>query len=297
MNNRVIWRFTDGRPGHDAQSRGLSQALGDHVPVSEYTVDVSVRRGAVTGLLKRWRARTGHLPAPDLLIGAGHRSHLPMLAARRRRGGRVIALMKPSLPLSWFDLCVIPEHDAPPSRVNVLTSQGVLNTQKPAARRDDGHGLILIGGPSRHYRRDDDRLLEQLRALLAGHTGIRWDLVTSPRTPRALLPRLEALRGVNCSFYERDSSTAWQHKLASAGQVWVSEDSVSMIYEALTAGARVGLLAVPRSRSSRVSRGVESLVDRGWVTPSYAAGAARDPVTLNEAARCARWIRDQWLDA
>jgi mitochondrial fission protein ELM1 len=39
-------------------------------------------------------------------------------------------------------------------------------------------------------------------------------------------------------------------QLARADQAWVTADSVSMVYEALTAGAAVGVLDVPRPRQA-----------------------------------------------
>ena len=49
-------------------------------------------------------------------------------------------------------------------------------------------------------------------------------------------------------------------QLARAGQAWATADSVSMVYEALTAGAAVGILDVPRQRASRISRDVSSFM-------------------------------------
>jgi uncharacterized protein len=88
-------------------------------------------------------------------------------------------------------------------------------------------------------------------------------------------------------------------QLARAGQVWVTADSVSMVYEALTAGAAVGVLETPRQRPSRVSRGLERLAVESWVTPfaDWRPGRTlhRPPGIFNEAERCARWIVERWL--
>ena len=85
--------------------------------------------------------------------------------------------------------------------------------------------------------------------------------------------------------------------MAVAGEVWVSEDSVSMIYEALTAGARVGLLKVERFKKNRLTRAVDALVEKGWAgAPGCWQPAAGPDLPLNEAERCAEWIRKQWLD-
>lgn len=88
-------------------------------------------------------------------------------------------------------------------------------------------------------------------------------------------------------------------QLARAGQIWVSADSVSMVYEALTAGAAVGVLDVPRKRSSRISRGLDKLTGEGWITPfadwQRHPRLKRPPQTFNEAERCARWIAARWF--
>ena len=90
--------------------------------------------------------------------------------------------------------------------------------------------------------------------------------------------------------------------MAAAKEVWVTEDSVSMVYEALGSGARVGLLPVPRrDHESRVLRGIDSLVDSGFVTPyskwRQTQRIEAPPSLLNEADRCAeivvaRFLRD-----
>ena len=73
-----------------------------------------------------------------------------MLNARRVRGGKVVVLMKPSLPAAWFDLCVIPAHDRPRRADNILVTRGVLNRVRHDGCKDARAGLILVGGPSAH---------------------------------------------------------------------------------------------------------------------------------------------------
>ena len=48
---------------------------------------------------------------PDIAIGAGHKTHLYLLAIKRCFGAKIVVILKPSLPLKFFDLCVIPKHD------------------------------------------------------------------------------------------------------------------------------------------------------------------------------------------
>ncbi|HED18047.1 MAG TPA: hypothetical protein ENI74_00900, partial [Gammaproteobacteria bacterium] len=85
-------------------------------------------------------------------------------------------------------------------------------------------------------------------------------------------------------------------RLAEAGEVWVTEDSVSMIYEALTAGTRVGLLKVMRRRPDRITSGIDAMVRDGWVgAPGHLRLAAGPEQPLNEARHCADWIKKHWL--
>ena len=79
----------------------------------------------------------------------------------------------------------------------------------------------------------------------------------------------------------------------------MTADSVSMVYEALTAGAAVGVLDVPQKRSSRIGRGLDRLAAEGWVTlfADWRPGLRlhRPPGVFNEAERCARWIVERWF--
>ena len=147
----VVWRLCDGKVGHESQSQGLAEALGRRVPTEYFDLGcLSPARALRAWLCGRFPPGEA-LPAPDLILGAGHRTHLNLLAARRARGGRAVVLMKPTLPCACFDLCLVPEHDDPPRHGKVLPTQGALNPIRPAAAASPERGLILIGGPSEHH--------------------------------------------------------------------------------------------------------------------------------------------------
>jgi hypothetical protein len=297
----VVWRFSDGKAGHDNQSRGLAEALARLRSVETFTLDplppVAALSGWLLGRLPSWN----DLPAPALLLGAGHGTHLSLLAARRSRGGRTVVLMRPTLPLGLFDLCLIPEHDAPPARPNVLATRGAPNRIQPATALDPQYGLLLIGGPSARFGWDSAALRQQIAALIAADPAIHWVLTTSRRTPPDFLEGLTAMAAGRLTVVPvATTGPDWLPvQLARAGQAWVTADSVSMIYEALTAGATVGVLEVPRKQAGRISRGLDGLIAKGWVTAfaDWQGGARlrRPPGTFNEAERCARWIVERWF--
>ena len=243
------------------------------------------------------------LPDPDLIVGAGHATHAALLAARRARGGRAVVLMRPSLPLAWFDLCVIPAHDRPPARPNVLVTRGPLNPLAPGERRGE-EGLVLVGGPSAHHGWDGAAVLAAIGEVLAREPGRPWTVTTSRRTPPEFAEALRAaLAGRARVVPWQETGPGWlPERLARAAVAWVTEDSVSMAYEALSAGAAVGLLPVPRrGRAGRVVRGIDELVAAGLAVrlADWLAGAALRPPAepLDEAGRCADWILTRWFGA
>jgi len=296
----IIWRLIDGIPGHEKQSLGLANALARRTRVERHDISCPGRLDGLVQWMRRHFPAGSPLPEPDLLLGAGHGTHLPMLAARRARGGRVVVMMKPSLPLACFDLCLIPSHDHPPSRPNVLATRGALNDVRTSRQQDPGRGLILVGGPSRHYGWHDSAVLEQLQRLLTQAPGIRWTLTTSRRTPAGFAGQAANTLSGQLEVRPHDETPpGWlESALAEAGQAWVTEDSVSMLHEALTAGCRVGLLRLPSKGASRVARGVTTLLEEGWLStldaPAMSANPADRP-PFNESERCAHWILNTWF--
>ena len=206
----TLWLITDNKPGHRSQLQGLAQALAARTAVETHWIDAPPGRSALWQWLAGRFAPGAALPDPDLILVAGHRTHLAGLAARRARGGRLIALMRPSLPLGWFDLCVIPQHDKPPARANVVATRGVLNTARPSPERAADKGLFLIGGPSKHHGWDTPGLLAQIDAILAATPAMRWTLTTSRRTPAETEAALLALRARGVDVRPvRDTPPGW----------------------------------------------------------------------------------------
>lgn len=320
----VIWRFIDGKPGHENQSLGLCNALARRISVARYDIPAGGRLS--TGfhwLLGRFPAGAG-LSSPDLILGAGHHTHPALLAARRACGGRAVVIMKPSLPLGLFDLCIIPEHDGV-TGANVFVTRGVMNTITPcrsgapaakqpagenalpelpdssSAQEDFAQTLILLGGTSAHYQWQDEVVLEQLETIVRRQPDERFILSDSRRTPEGFMQKAAALRLPNLILVPwGKSGPGWvAQQLGQSRAVWVSEDSVSMVYETLTSGTAVGLINLARNKPGRISRGVERLIKEGWVTPferwRETGGFVRSPGIFNEAARCAEWMVEKWL--
>ncbi|MCW8889089.1 MAG: mitochondrial fission ELM1 family protein, partial [Sedimenticola sp.] len=162
-------------------------------------------------------------------------------------------------------------------------------------------GLILLGGLSPHYQWDDEAVLEQVASIVKTCPEGRFVLSDSRRTPIGLMEKLASRRLANLALVpHQQTAPGWvQQQLGLSHSVWVSEDSVSMVYEAITSGAAVGLISLPVSHSGRISKGIKQLIEEAWLTP-YAQWKktgvlTHPPGAFNEASRCADWLVDQWL--
>ncbi|MFN3545077.1 MAG: mitochondrial fission ELM1 family protein [Thiobacillus sp.] len=293
----VVWVVSDGKPGHTNQSLGLAEALARATPTDIHVISAPPAwRAALAWLTKRMPGR--ELPAPDLIVGAGHATHLTLLAARRARNGRAIVLMKPSLPLHCFDLCIVPRHDGIAADAHTLVTEGALNRLRPATLRDPQRGLMLIGGESPHFQWDGDAIQVQIRSVLARTPTVQWTLTTSRRTPADFLANLPAAQNLTVVPHTATGPDWLPQQLAGCGTAWVTPDSASMVYEALTAGAEVGVFDLPVNPRSRVGRAIAELADARRVTRfvNWCAHGTLHPNTqpLAEADRCAAWILP-WL--
>jgi mitochondrial fission protein ELM1 len=296
----VIWRIHDHKPGHANQTRGLVRALSSLTDIESHDIPTPTTWRSWFWWLVGTFPPGNDLPPPNLIVGAGHMTHVPVLAARRAYGGRAIVLMRPSLPLRLFDLCIVPEHDGISGRADLIRTRGVLNVIEPSTARQSSRGLMLIGGPSANCSWDDDAMIDQVLAVARGQPALHWTLTTSRRTPADFVTLLSAERPRNLSIVPCDQTgPGWvPQELSRSAQVWVSEDSVSMVYEALTSGAAVGLFSVLGSQRGRVAEGMRELQQTGWVT-HFREWDRRSPLPsppgkLHEALRCAELICDRY---
>ena len=304
----VIWKFDDGLRGHENQTTGLVEAFARRTEVRSFIIPVPRGLGQLGEACRLVGGRRYRdWPDPDILVGAGHSTHIPILAGRRARGGRAVVVMSPSLPLRWFDLVLSPNHDRILHAPNVIVTRGALNRARRGSGKDAREGLILIGGPDRYYGWSAEELTAQIEQVLRRSPDVQWMAASSRRTPADFLSRLELLGMPNLStFAVEDVDVDWlPDKLETAATVWVTEDSVSMIHEAITAGAATGLLAVPRLKSPDASaqrwfeEGIGTLLTDSMVTAFGAWENGRELAPpakpLDEAQRCADWILEQWF--
>ena len=288
-----IWRFTDGKSGHDSQSNGLCAALGELSSINQFDLPVD---SFINCLLFKKFPKGNSLPNPDIIVGAGHGTHFSMLTARYIRKGKIIVLMKPSLPLNLFDICIIPKHDCPPEKKNVIETTGALNSIKFNKNKTKQMGLILIGGLSNHYKWNNESIASQINEIISTNKKINWIVADSQRTPEKLMAMIETSnrKNINKLNFNDLPKKDIKELIYAAEIIWVSPDSISMIFESLTSGAFVGLLKIKEKNKTRINKTIDYLILNNHVT-TFSSWKKKNKlknnnIKLDEARRCASII-------
>jgi mitochondrial fission protein ELM1 len=295
MAARETWILTEGLAGTEAPCRGLARALGREPVIKR----VKVRQP--------WDSLPGRLwlrpldaptadsdslapPWPELLISSGNVA-APLAAAIRRASAgatRVVHVQNPKMNLAAFDLVIAPRHDAI-SGPNVIVTRGTLHALAPGAldaaktqwadvfaRLPRPLLAFLCGGSNGRFELTPasvGAICTDLRTRMA-RDGIGLAATASRRTGAACTALLRAeLAPAGAYVWDGEPPNPYLGLLAHADIVAVTQDSVSMISEALGTGKPVYWLPL-EGRSRRLQRFVDSLTEEG-VLRRWPAPAAR----------------------
>lgn len=304
----TIWYVTDQKAGHLNQILGLVDALKERLIHQQSPYSVEIRSlfpeqvyRSFLDLVKMLMGFASHeKKAPDIVIGCGHRTHLALLAISRQYRVPSVVIMKPSLPISWFDYVIAPEHDQLKLSERIFQTKGAMNRIKNNSEKNRS-GLILIGGPSHHFKWDNNAILAQIEKILISDTTNPWLITTSPRTPESLESQIEDFivnsKGrLQFKSYHSCEKNWLSERLSKAEKVWISPDSVSMIYESMSSGANVGVLELD-SLKTRVSTHLQQLFQTNSIVTfsewALTGKMIKSIQPLNEAARAANWLLEK----
>ncbi len=289
---KLIRVISEGRPGHENQSVGLALALARRTGAEVEIVQIPATWNLLTRRRGALEVRKG---IPQLIIGAGHKVHLPMWFAARKFGARSVVIMEPTWPKRWFDLCIEPQHDAdaPLPNERIIYTIGALNRLPETPPVKQPNGVILIGGPSKSHGWNANLTAEAIAAVIRARPELKWIMTDSRRTPEGFLDQIQAQHlPVEIAPHQKTPPDWVPAQLMAATEAWATEDSVSMIFEAVTAGARTGILPVPATEpEADPVRAVLKLVQAGYAT-NYAEWSRNGqrlplPKPLHETGRCA----------
>ena len=286
----IVWRFLDGKTGHEKQSLALVKFIKNEIKTKLFNIDIN----NVGSLLFKYK-KLIELPKPDLIIGIGHKVHISVLIAKIIFGGKSIIIMKPSMPINWFDLCIIPEHDKYKGKGLIYRTKGALCDGENKRIKDSKKSLILIGGTSKNFIWDSNYLINQIEDLINNNSSIKFLLSTSRRTPQDFIMKLRNIRKKNLIIVPlKDQEENWlENNFNNTKIAWITEDSISMIYESLTAGQQVGILKQKKSKNNRIKNSLNMLRKEGYIfydeDGNYKINR-KVKIFPNEAKKCATWL-------
>lgn len=257
--------ISDGKAGHRSQALGLYQAM-QRQHADCFFQEISIADLPILSLIgaifSKQCAKVEQ--APTFIFGVGSHTHLRVwLMGKVYPHAKTVILMKPSLPLSFFDYAVIPEHDAVPASDKVIVTQGALNPIVNQQRHQTNRILIALGGSSKRHGWNAEKVLTAIQGITEQQPQATIILTTSRRTPSDFLTQLQqqSYAAQLQIFPVEQTPQGWIfEEMQKAEAVWVTEDSVSMIYEALTAGCKVGIIKIDRLKSDRITRQLDQLL-------------------------------------
>ena len=263
-----------------------------------------------------------------LFISAGSSAAPFCLALAKATGNKSAVVMTPSIfGTKPFDYAIIPDHDPhDPEDKKILTTLGAPNhifypsAQKAAetffSNRNFNQKVIavLVGGDDGNYQ-ITAKWANEVLGDLKRFTDSTILITTSRRTDEYVEKAVEDMflsfpsTGYLLILTRNPKVNAVTAMLGAATHVLVTEDSVSMVSEAITAGFRVGLLRVPRNSgfikktfgygTQRFDEMFEKMQDQDLLVdlgnfPDFDKFLAPDNQKhgkdFNEAKRAAEWI-------
>ena len=284
---KIIWRLLDGKKGHEKQSLALVRSLKEQSRCRIFDINIQDLENPFLALIFKKNNLNKGLIKPDIAIGAGHKTHFHLLAIKRCFNAKIVVIMKPSIPHKLFDLCVIPKHDDVKSGSNVFITNTPLVNFNLNKKKKENMALFLIGGPSKHFYWDSKKVLEQIKNISQEFKFKKLLITTSRRTPIDFINEYKKLKIKNIKLYEDTKIiNDWLNKkIVKVKNIWVTNDSYSMLIEAIASGAYTDILELKVKKKSRLSSEINSIKKK-----------IRNKITIqNEAEKVAKFIQKIWF--
>ncbi len=291
--------LTDGKAGHENQSKALARALGldfEIAPVRfksrlhkalSYLFDkIGVNAKSLWEYTPEVYDSSRPLPPlpapfkPAVVIGTGSGTFYPAKSLARTLGVKCAVVLYPrGYRLRSFDCIMAPSFDNPEDLSNVIRipanlvsndaefyEAGVKAFSERHSKSDKAALAVIIGGPNKCSTMSADWMKAQLDEIFAKAGDCEKWVTTSRRTPSDVEALVESYPWDYKLIYSKDHFNPIPAFVALASRLYVTAESTGMLSEAATCGcAEVYALDNLNPGPHKFRRFVETLRENGYV--------------------------------
>ena len=263
-----IWWYKDKKIGHIKQVSVLIDELKKDHNVSIREIDCG--KSILIDLFRLFLSFFQNSSTdnyPDMLIGAGHDTYLKILSDKNRFKDKTksVAILKPSILRSNFDLVCAPEHDFEKGRENnTFLFKGSL-AKVSDHDADANIGLIALGGINNHYEFLSEDIIKQIEFIINLKNRQKWYIFNSRRTPNNLNVKLNKLANSSIEFIDCNNKNhlSLDNVLGKASIKVVTPDSVNLVFESLSSKSDTVLLHLHSKKENKITKLMSSLISTG----------------------------------
>ena len=288
--------LTDGKAGHENQSKALARALGLDFEIAPVRFKSRLHKALSylfdkIGVNARWLwkfspdardvsdLKNGGLK-PAVVIGTGSGTFYPAKSLARTLGVKCAVVLYPrGYRLRSFDCIMAPSFDNPEDLSNViripanLVSNDVAFYEEGVKAFGERHTIsgrpalaVIIGGPNKCSTMSADWMKAQLDEIFAKAGDCEKWVTTSRRTPSDVESLVESYPWDYKLIYSKDHFNPIPAFVALASRLYVTAESTGMLSEAATCGcAEVYALDNLNPGPHKFRRFVETLRENGYV--------------------------------
>ena len=280
--------LTDGKAGHENQSRAFARALGLDaavVPVSFKSRFCKV----LSYILDHLHIRTTwlldielpKLAMGSIVIGTGSGTFYATKAVATRCAGRAAVVLYPrGYDIRSFDVILAPAFDNPFPEPNLITIPANLVSADEAFYEAGVEAFkarvgeipagpkvgVIIGGPNKCSTMTKGWAYQTLNRIFTAHQGAQMWVTTSRRTPAEVEQVVDAMAWNFKVIYSNDHFNPIPAFVKLCDVLYVSAESTGMISEACTFGtAEVRVMDNLNPGPHKFRRFVENMAADGYV--------------------------------
>ena len=289
---RRVLILTDGKAGHENQSRAFVRALGCSFDLVTVRFKCKLAKAASYILDRLGVASLGLMEFPEnpdfpeslgreyiAVVGTGSGTFYAVKTLARKLGVKSGVVLTPSgYDLATFDCILSPSFDNPPKMQNIVeipanlvAADAEFYEKGVAAFRERTDVVpetaVIIGGPNKCSTMTPEWMRGRLDEIFAC-PGVKA-VTTSRRTPPDVEAVVDSYPWDYRLIYSRDNFNPIPAFVSLAKRLYVTAESTGMLSEACTSGsAKVIALDNLKPGPSKFRRFVDGLRDGGYVDGS-----------------------------